>query len=103
METPEGDEISVVEGGDQPTQDEEKEEKQQNLIRTTQFALLMFVTHGVWTFREGSTTAPASPSLSGFSSSPIARAHELEFTGLRLVHVVQKVDDAFSRYAINAV
>lgn len=53
--------------------------------RTTQFALVMFITHGVWTFRE---SPPASEASSSFAS---LRAHEIEFNNMRVISVTQNV------------
>lgn len=56
-----------------------------HVTRTTQLALVVFITHGIWTFRE--TPTPTS-----------THAHELDFNGFKLVHVSQNVNYSVSRY-----
>ena len=70
-----------------------QQESYSHVTRTTQLALVVFITHGSWTFRESPPLPPqrSSPTLSSVAP-PATRAHELDFDGFKLVHVVQNVE-----------
>lgn len=81
--------ILIPTSGPNETNDTAKDNQERidhgHVTRTTQLAVVVFITHGVWTFRD----APTSTS---------ARAHELDFNGLKLVHVSQNVNYSVKRY-----
>jgi hypothetical protein len=71
-----------------------------HVTRTTQLALVIFITHGSWTFRESPTTSLSSSSDSSAASSLPSRAHEIDFNGMKLVHVSQNVNYSMKRCVI---